>query len=119
MTTYLSPNSATPRRSTSTQRRSLSREREDHTVVTAVSPPATTTPRRDASAPRHSRHISFDSLVRFVQTLGHQSISQVVNPHFDLVESPTAYTVYGELPGLDRDGVNVEVNDSHFAITVS
>jgi HSP20 family molecular chaperone IbpA len=121
MTTYLAPTAAAePRRSTSS-RRSLSRGREENTIVTPVplpsAPAATQT--RDRSAHRHSRHISLDSLARFVHTLGHQGTHDVVNPHFDLVEGRTSYTIYGELPGLDRDGVNVEVNDHTYAITIS
>ncbi|KAK1760251.1 HSP20-like chaperone [Echria macrotheca] len=40
-------------------------------------------------------------------------------PNFDLVESRTGYTIYGELPGLKRDDVSVETNDLLFTITIS
>jgi len=41
------------------------------------------------------------------------------HPHFDLVESTTTYTIYGELPGLKREDVLVETNDLMFTVTIS
>ena len=41
------------------------------------------------------------------------------HPNFDLAESKTGYTIYGSLPGLNRESVSVETDDLLFTITIS
>ncbi|KAK4445880.1 HSP20-like chaperone [Podospora aff. communis PSN243] len=45
--------------------------------------------------------------------------TSTTHPHFDLVESKTTYTIYGELPGLKRNDITVETNDLMFTVTIS
>ncbi|KAK0611907.1 HSP20-like chaperone [Immersiella caudata] len=45
--------------------------------------------------------------------------SGTIHPRFDLVESKTTYTIYGELPGLKRSDISVETNDLMFTVTIS
>jgi HSP20 family molecular chaperone IbpA len=42
-----------------------------------------------------------------------------VRPNFDLVENKTTYAIYGELPGLERNDINVDVNDHLSTVTIS
>ncbi|KAK0625017.1 hypothetical protein B0T17DRAFT_258844 [Bombardia bombarda] len=44
---------------------------------------------------------------------------EIAHPRFDLIESMTCYTLYGELPSLDRDDVMLETNDRLFTVTIS
>ena len=46
-------------------------------------------------------------------------MSITTHPNFDLVETKTTYTIYGDLPGLKRGDVHVETDDLLFTITVS
>ncbi|KAK4206632.1 hypothetical protein QBC37DRAFT_434672 [Rhypophila decipiens] len=63
-----------------------------------------------------------DTVSRFLQALNFHygpDDYDVVNPHFDMVETKTCYAVYGELPGLGREDVAVEANDHLFTLTIA
>lgn len=81
----------------------------------------------DTSPSSPHRHLSLDTLARFLHDFhihDRNSSDQVthhdvVHPHFDLLENKSTYAIYGELPGLGREDVTVEVNDHLFTITIS
>ncbi|KAK5662436.1 hypothetical protein OQA88_8347 [Cercophora sp. LCS_1] len=105
------------------------------TVVPLLSPncpPATTTtrlpePRSPGPAPENAKQgIDQEMLAHFLHAFhthpgseGERDESGTTHPHFDLVETMTEYTIYGELPGLKREDVTVETNDLLFTITIS
>jgi len=69
------------------------------------------------------KHLGLDSLARFLHAFNthyeeRTSNSDIVHPHFDLVENKTVYAIYGELAGLSREEVSVQVNDHLFTITI-
>jgi len=104
-------------------------------------PPITTTITAPSIAPPHPasaseapspsyRHLTLDTLAHLLHDFHVQSSRSagdrdpvthrtVARPHFDLLENKTLYVIYGELAGLSRKDVEVEVNDHLFTITIS
>jgi HSP20 family molecular chaperone IbpA len=78
-----------------------------------------------SSSSTHGLH-GLDSLAHFLHVFNshynnEDGVTQhgVVHPHFDLAENNTLYVIYGELAGLSKKDVHVEVNDALFIITIS
>ncbi|RKU44792.1 hypothetical protein DL546_007476 [Coniochaeta pulveracea] len=76
-------------------------------------------------ASAHKLH-GLDTLAHFLHVFNTHYNSEdsvthhgVVHPHFDLAENNTLYAIYGELAGLSKKDVTVEVNDGLFTITIS
>lgn len=98
-------------------------------LLSPHSPPAATTTRiPEASSPLPSEPQVFDqkTLAHFLQAFHSQSGNErerdeagTAHPRFDLAETMTGYTIYGELPGLKREDVSVQTNDLLFTITIS
>ncbi len=49
----------------------------------------------------------------------HNTPTRQSGPRFDLAESESRYTLYGELPGLTQTDVTVETEDNLFTLTIS
>lgn len=101
---------------------------EPHAITSITAPTAGATAGTTAAPPlpadAHSHHGGLEALARYLHAFNtHNTHAQgkhdVVHPHFDLAESKACYAVYGELPGLETDTVNVEVNDHLFTVTVT
>lgn len=116
-THHFSPRFSSPQHST-----------EPHAITSITAPTAGAAAGTSAApslpADAHAHHGGLEALARYLHAFNShythgQANHDVVHPHFDLAESKTCYAVYGELPGLETDAVNVEVNDHLFTITVS
>lgn len=101
---------------------------EPHAITSITAPTAGATAGTTAApalpADPHVHHGGLEALARYLHAFNShnthgQASHDVVHPHFDLAESKSCYAVYGELPGLETDTVNVEVNDHLFTVTVS
>lgn len=104
------------------------------TTITAPHPTTTTTTTTSANGDHeqalsasssHKLH-GLDTLAHFLHVFNthynnEDSVTHhgVVHPHFDLAENNTLYAIYGELAGLSKKDVTVEVNDALFTITIS
>lgn len=69
------------------------------------------------------RHLGLDTLTHLLHTFNTHfedqvTHNEVVHPRFDLTENKTVYAIYGELAGLSREDVSVQVNDHLFTITI-
>lgn len=106
------------------------------TTTTITTPPrATTTTTTATASGDHEQTLSpasahklhgLDTLAHFLHVFNTHYNSEdsvthhgVVHPHFDLAENNTLYAIYGELAGLSKKDVTVEVNDGLFTITIS
>ncbi|KAH8904161.1 HSP20-like chaperone [Coniochaeta sp. PMI_546] len=99
------------------------------TTITApsIAPPESIPTSPTTTSPH--RHLTLDTLAHLLHDFHVQSSKTgdrdpvthrtVARPHFDLLENKTLYAIYGELAGLGRQDVNVEVNDHLFTITIA
>ncbi|KAK3385650.1 hypothetical protein B0H63DRAFT_449676 [Podospora didyma] len=92
--------------------------------------PAKTTTATSPTPPHNESHrdhgLGLDTLARFLHAFNahygdtdERTRDRVAYPHFDLAESDTCYTIYGELPGLGGANVSVEIDDQQSILTVS
>lgn len=99
-------------------------------ITTTITAPSIAGPSSSSAtaSPSSHRHLSLDTLAHLLHDFHLQqgksdgaSVTHrdVARPHFDLSENKTSYAIYGELAGLNRQDVNVEVNDHLFTITIS
>jgi HSP20 family molecular chaperone IbpA len=118
---------------------STARHGQDGEAQLAHPPPITTTITAPSIAPSESgaagatpsshHHLTLDTLAHLLHDFHVQNSKtgdrdpvthrSVARPHFDLLENKTLYAIYGELAGLGRQDVNVEVNDHLFTITIA
>ncbi|KAK0649199.1 HSP20-like chaperone [Cercophora newfieldiana] len=100
------------------------------TTTSPTTPPPEPSPPALAPAPTNTHVFDQDTFAHFLHAFhehynpypsGTQMTTPIgtTHPHFDLVESKTTYTIYGELPGLKRSDVHVETNDLMFTVTIS
>lgn len=55
----------------------------------------------------------FDDTLNELQRATRQSARRQWNPRFDVKETKDAYTLEGELPGLDQKNISIEFTDEH------
>ncbi|KAJ2904351.1 HSP20-like chaperone [Zalerion maritima] len=70
------------------------------------------------------KHSGIDSLARLLHSFNmhHDNAAHgesKVHPLFDLVEGPNNFKIYGELPGMAKDNLHIDVNDHLFTIAVA
>ncbi|KAB5585108.1 HSP20-like chaperone [Coniochaeta sp. 2T2.1] len=102
-------------------------------ITTTITAPSIAPPESSAATATPStshRHLTLDTLARLLHDfhlantkssgdrdpVTHRSVAR---PHFDLLENKTTYAIYGELSGLSRQDVGVEVHDHLFTVTIS
>ncbi|KAJ9149449.1 hypothetical protein NKR23_g4216 [Pleurostoma richardsiae] len=139
MSAYFTTHHFSPRFTSPRQHENHEGEHQPVTAITAPAPPAVEAGRASLeqqqpppphlpAQPAAHHGGGLDALARFLHAFnthygggpgGGGGAHDVVHPHFDLVETGTSYAIYGELPGLEREDVNVEVNDTLFTVTVS
>ncbi|OIW25575.1 HSP20-like chaperone [Coniochaeta ligniaria NRRL 30616] len=127
-THHFSPHWTTPRHSQDGEAQ-LPHPPPITTTVTApsIAPPESSSASASPSPPHH--HLTLDTLAHLLHDFHVQNTKtgdrdpvthrSVARPHFDLLENKTSYAIYGELAGLGRKDVNVEVNDHLFTITIA
>lgn len=127
-THHFSPHWTTPRRASGGEAQLL-HPPPITTVITApsIAPPESSA--ANATPATSHRHLTLDTLAHLLHDFHVQNSRtgdrdpvthrSVARPHFDLLENKASYAIYGELAGLGRQDVNVEVNDHLFTITIS
>jgi HSP20 family molecular chaperone IbpA len=93
---------------------------------TTITAPSIAPPRSSAHTTEPSsshKHFGLDTLTHLLHTFNthfedQATHNEAAHPRFDLAENKTVYAIYGELAGLSREDVSVQVNDHLSTITI-